>query len=80
MKLRQDHPIEVAAAKAGMSQATGYRISQDPELPSQKPQSRGREDVAESGLRIDIADLRGDDQRINKGGAIIARLGASEEP
>ena len=36
MKLRQDHPIEVAAAKAGMSRATGYRISHDPKLPSQK--------------------------------------------
>tara|TARA_R100000306_G_C4357651_1_gene133620 strand:+ start:106 stop:630 length:525 start_codon:yes stop_codon:yes gene_type:complete len=42
MKLRQDHPIEVAAAKAGMSRATGYRISQNPKLPSQKPQTRGR--------------------------------------
>lgn len=42
MKLRQDHPIEVAAAKAGMSRATGYRISKDPKLPSQKAQTRGR--------------------------------------
>ncbi|MDF1773394.1 MAG: IS21 family transposase [Pseudophaeobacter sp. bin_em_oilr2.035] len=42
MKLRQDHPIEVAAAKAGMSRATGYRISKDPQLPSQKPQTRER--------------------------------------
>ena len=42
MKLRQTHPIEVAAAKADISRATGYRIAQDPRLPSQKVQPRGR--------------------------------------
>jgi hypothetical protein len=42
MKLRQTHPIEVAAAKADISRATGYRISQDPRLPSQKAQPRER--------------------------------------
>lgn len=42
MKLRQTHPIETAAAKAGLSRATGYRIVQDPRLPSQKGQPRGR--------------------------------------
>ncbi|GEM_PF-2659972 len=42
MKLRQDHPIEVAAARAGMSRASGYRISKDPQLPSQRAQPRGR--------------------------------------
>ncbi|WP_132314388.1 IS21 family transposase [Martelella mediterranea] len=42
MKLRQNHPIEVAAAKAGMSRASGYRISKDPQLPSQRAQPRGR--------------------------------------
>lgn len=42
MKLRRDHPIDVAAAKAGMSRATGYRISEDPTLPSQKKGPRGR--------------------------------------
>ncbi len=42
MKLRQDHPIEVAAAKADLSRATGYRIAQDPRLPSQKAQPRAR--------------------------------------
>ena len=40
MKLRQDHPIEVAAAKADLSRATGNRIAQDPRLPSQKAQPR----------------------------------------
>ncbi|SNR67586.1 hypothetical protein SAMN06265378_11612 [Paracoccus sediminis] len=42
MKLRQDHPLEVAAAKADISRATGYRIAQDPRPPSQKAQPRGR--------------------------------------
>ena len=42
MKLRQTHPIEVAAAKADISRATGYRIAHDPRLPSQKEQPRGR--------------------------------------
>ena len=42
MKLRQDHPLEIAAAKAGLSRATGYRIVQDPRLPSQKNQPRAR--------------------------------------
>lgn len=54
MKLRQTHSIEIAAAKAGISRATGYRIAQDPCLPSQKKQPRGRrrpdplEDIFES--------------------------------
>ena len=42
MKLRQDHPVEVAAAKADISRATGYRIARDPRLPSQKVQARKR--------------------------------------
>ena len=42
MKLRQTHPIEVAAAQADISRATGYRITQDPRLPSQKAQQRER--------------------------------------
>jgi len=42
MKFRQDNSIEVAAAKASISRATGYRIEQDPRLPSQKKQPRER--------------------------------------
>ena len=42
MKLRQTHPIEVAAAKADFSRSTGFRIAQDPRLPSQKIQPRER--------------------------------------
>ncbi|MGE0578390.1 MAG: IS21 family transposase [Reyranella sp.] len=34
--------VEAAAAKAGFSTATGYRIEDDPRLPSQKQKPRGR--------------------------------------
>jgi len=46
MTLRQTHSVPVAAAKAGLSQATGYRLRADPLLPSQKkaPRSRRRPD------------------------------------
>ena len=46
MTLRQTHTVSVAAAKAGISQATGYRLQADPTLPSQKktPRSRRRPD------------------------------------
>jgi transposase InsO family protein len=42
MKSRQIHSIAVAAAKAGVSIATAYRIETDPRLPSQKTMPRGR--------------------------------------
>ena len=42
MTLRQTHTVAVAAAKAGVSQATGYRLQSDPTLPSQKKVPRGR--------------------------------------
>jgi hypothetical protein len=46
MTLRQTHSTPVAAAKTGISQATGYRLQADPTLPSQKktPRSRRRPD------------------------------------
>jgi hypothetical protein len=46
MKHRTSDPIPVAAARAGFSAATGYRIAQDPRLPSQKraPRERRRSD------------------------------------
>jgi hypothetical protein len=47
MSFRQaETPPTVAAAKAGFSMATAYRIAQDPRLPSQKkaPRSRRRRD------------------------------------
>ena len=42
MTLRQTHSTPVAAAKAGISQATGYRLQADPTLPSQKKTPRNR--------------------------------------
>jgi len=42
MTFRQTHSTPVAAAKAGISQATGYRLQANPTLPSQKKSSRGR--------------------------------------
>ncbi len=42
MTLRQTHSTPVAAAKAGISQATGYRLQADPTPPSQKKTPRGR--------------------------------------
>src|SRR6266498_1469388 len=46
MKSRQTQPPAIAAAKAGFSTATAYRIEADPRLPSQrrKPRERRRPD------------------------------------
>jgi len=41
MTLRHTEPPIIAAAKAGFSTATAYRIEQDPRLPSQKKVPRG---------------------------------------
>ncbi|MDT7953965.1 MAG: IS21 family transposase [Acetobacteraceae bacterium] len=59
MKLRQDHSIEVAAAKADISRATGYRIAQDPRLPSQKtqPRERRRPDPLEHIFEAEVVPL-----------------------
>src|SRR3954454_15644282 len=40
MRFRQTEPPIIAAAKAGFSAATAYRIEQDPRLPSQKKAPR----------------------------------------
>jgi hypothetical protein len=42
MIYRQSNDTAVAAARAGSSTATGYRIEEDPRLPSQKTAPRGR--------------------------------------
>ena len=42
MSFRKTHTVAVAAAKAGFSTATGYRIENDPRLPSRKKAPRGR--------------------------------------
>jgi len=42
MSYRQTLSVAAAAAKAGFSTATGYRVEGDPRLPTQKAASRGR--------------------------------------
>jgi hypothetical protein len=42
MSFRQTETPSIAAAKAGFSTASAYRIEQDPRLPSQKKAPRGR--------------------------------------
>jgi hypothetical protein len=42
MSLRQTEPAVIAAAKAGFSTASAYRIEQDPRLPSQRQAPRDR--------------------------------------
>ena len=42
MILKKTHTIDVAAAKAGFSRATGYRLAEDPSLLSGKAAPRGR--------------------------------------
>jgi hypothetical protein len=42
MKFRQTDTLPVAAAKASFSSSTGYRFENDPRLPSQKKELRGR--------------------------------------
>ncbi|MBC2861626.1 IS21 family transposase [Pelagibacterium sp.] len=42
MTRRHSHSVPAAAAKAGISQATGYRLQSNPTLPSQKKIPRGR--------------------------------------
>jgi transposase InsO family protein len=42
MTFRQHHAVPIAAAKAGFSRSSAYRIDQDPRLPSVKKAPRGR--------------------------------------
>lgn len=42
MKIRATNPVPVAAARAGLSVASAYRIEADPRMPSQKKPPRGR--------------------------------------
>ena len=59
MKLRQTNPVPVAAAKAGFSTATGYRIASDPVLPSHRkaPRGRRRPDPLESIFESEIVPM-----------------------
>lgn len=59
MKLRQTNSVAVAAAKAGFSTATGYRIETTPRLPSQKvkPHGRRRPDPLEHIFESEVVPL-----------------------
>jgi hypothetical protein len=59
MKFRQNDTVSVAAAKAGFSPATGYRIAADPQLPShgQAPRGRRRPDPLAAIFEAEIVPL-----------------------
>jgi len=59
MESRQTNAPAVAAAKAGFSRATGYRIESDPRLPSQKkpPRDRRRPDPLASVWDAEIVPM-----------------------
>jgi hypothetical protein len=59
MKLRQTNSVAVAAAKASLSTATGYRLAKDSRLPSQKkpPRSRRRPDPLENIFEAEVVPL-----------------------
>jgi hypothetical protein len=59
MTHRQIHTVSVAAAKAGISQGTGYRLQADPTLPSQKktPRSRRRPDPLADIFETEVVPL-----------------------
>ena len=59
MKFRQTHAVPVAAAKAGISTATAYRLGSDSRLPSQKqaPRDRRRPDPLAGIFDEDVVPL-----------------------
>ncbi len=59
MKSRQTQPPGIAAAKAGLSTATAYRIEADPRMPSQrkKPRERRRPDPLASVWESEIVPM-----------------------
>lgn len=59
MQFRKSEPAAVAAAKAGFSPATAYRLENDPRLPSQKkaPRSRRRADPLESVWNSEVVPM-----------------------
>ena len=59
MKFRWTEPVPLAAAKAGFSTATAYRIEQDPRPPSRKaaPRERRRSDPLAAVWESEIVPL-----------------------
>ena len=59
MKHRMTGPTPVAAARAGFSTATGYRMARDPRLPSEKrlPRERRRPDPLADVFDADVVPM-----------------------
>jgi len=59
MKHRSTHPTPIAAARAGFSTATGYRMAHDPRLPSEKrmPRERRRPDPLADVFDADVVPM-----------------------
>ena len=59
MKHRSTAPIPIAAARAGFSAATGYRIEQDPRPPSQRrgPRERRRPDPLAEVFDVEVVPM-----------------------
>ena len=59
MSIRKTHGTTVAAAKAGISRATGFRVDADPRLPSQKqkPRERRRPDPLAAIWEADVVPI-----------------------
>jgi hypothetical protein len=59
MKHRMSAPTPVAAARAGFSTATGYRVAQDPRAPSEKlmPRTRRRPDPLAAVFDTDVVPM-----------------------
>ena len=77
MILKKTDTIEVAAAKAGFSRATGYRLAADPPLPSleSKPRSRRRPDPLADIFESDVVPIvNGGAKLVHPGGAKLVHL------
>ena len=59
MKHRSTAPIPIAAARAGFSAATGYRIAQDPRPPSHRrgPRERRRPDPLAEVFDVEVVPM-----------------------
>jgi hypothetical protein len=85
MTFRQSQSVPVAAAKAGLSQATGYRLQADPILPSHKKAPRGRRrpdpllDMAEAFVELQVQDAAADLSHAEWLGLLVDREVASRE-
>ena len=80
MTLKKTHSIEVAAAKAGISRATGYRLAADPR-PTQekKPRSRRRPDPLADVFDTVVVPILEENPEIRPVGVFEALMGSHPE-